>query len=89
MNSLGVSQSVGLDKPMADRRLAKDGKNKITPPRTNWVTKIFFYFFGGAFELSLRRAPSLTIFVVGFGSLLFIASIICFVAWKVIVIKTN
>ncbi|KIM77897.1 hypothetical protein PILCRDRAFT_11576 [Piloderma croceum F 1598] len=60
----GVSDKVGLDGPIAARRLAKNGKNVITPPPNRWLSKIFWYIFGG------------------FGSLLFVASIICFVAWK-------
>ena len=44
---LGVSDKTGLDVPMAARRLAKNGKNVITPPSKNYAKKIFFYFFGG------------------------------------------
>ncbi|GAA6003245.1 cation-translocating P-type ATPase [Rhodotorula paludigena] len=61
---LSVAPSRGLDNEAVARRLARDGKNTITPPRTNWPKKIFFYFFGG------------------FGSLLFCASVLCFVAWR-------
>ncbi|GAA5964922.1 hypothetical protein JCM8115_007078 [Rhodotorula mucilaginosa] len=61
---LGVSPTAGLDPEIAARRLSKDGKNIITPPRINWFTKIFWYFFGG------------------FGSLLTVAAILCFIAWK-------
>ncbi|GAA5849081.1 hypothetical protein JCM8547_006437 [Rhodosporidiobolus lusitaniae] len=61
---LGVAPSTGLDAAQATRRLASDGKNRITPPRTNWPLKIMRYFLGG------------------FGSLLIVASILCFIAWK-------
>ncbi|KAF7984332.1 hypothetical protein HWV62_15333 [Athelia sp. TMB] len=61
---LGVVQNLGLDSPMAERRLHQNGKNVISPPPKNLAKKIFFYIFGG------------------FGSLLFVASIICFLAWK-------
>jgi hypothetical protein len=43
----GVSDKVGLDGPMATKRLAKNGKNVITPPPKKWARKIFFYIFGG------------------------------------------
>ncbi|GAA6030385.1 hypothetical protein JCM8097_009082 [Rhodosporidiobolus ruineniae] len=61
---LNVSPVAGLDGPLAAKRLTSDGKNKITPPKTNWFSKIFFYFFGG------------------FGSLLFVSAVLCFVAWR-------
>ncbi|GAA5873739.1 hypothetical protein JCM3774_000154 [Rhodotorula dairenensis] len=61
---LGVAPAAGLDLEIAARRLSKDGKNVITPPRTNWFLKIFWYFFGG------------------FGSLLTVAAVLCFIAWK-------
>lgn len=61
---LGVVPKLGLDGPMAQRRLATNGKNVISPPPRNLAKKIFFYIFGG------------------FGSLLFVASVICFLAWK-------
>ncbi|BGO93751.1 hypothetical protein NBRC10512v2_006066 [Rhodotorula toruloides] len=61
---LGVAPKSGLDKMMAAKRLAKDGRNVLSPPRTNWFAKIFWYFFGG------------------FGTLLFVSSILCFIAWK-------
>lgn len=35
---------------MAARRLAKNGKNVISPPPTNLPKKIFFYIFGGKKE---------------------------------------
>ncbi|KAF7291797.1 Calcium ATPase [Mycena chlorophos] len=63
-NRLGVSASVGLDGPIAARRLATNGRNVISRPPKNLARKIFFYIFGG------------------FGSLLFVASIICFIAWR-------
>ncbi|KAF7300959.1 Calcium ATPase [Mycena indigotica] len=63
-NRLGVSVAVGLDAPIAARRLATNGKNVISRPPRNLARKIFFYIFGG------------------FGSLLFLASIICFIAWR-------
>ncbi|SCV72109.1 BQ2448_4803 [Microbotryum intermedium] len=44
---LGVSPAVGLDVEMAQRRLAKDGKNVISPPPQNLPKKIFFFIFGG------------------------------------------
>ncbi|BGP49912.1 hypothetical protein JCM10450v2_005817 [Rhodotorula kratochvilovae] len=61
---LGVAPKAGLDKDMAARRLAQDGKNAISPPNKQWAKRIFLYFFSG------------------FGSLLFVASILCFVAWR-------
>ncbi|KAF7331386.1 hypothetical protein MKEN_00016600 [Mycena kentingensis (nom. inval.)] len=64
-NRLGVSFAVGLDAPVAARRLVTNGKNVISRPPNNLPKKIFFYIFGG------------------FGSLLFVASIICFIAWRV------
>ncbi|KAJ7062790.1 hypothetical protein C8F01DRAFT_1230384 [Mycena amicta] len=63
-NRLGVSAAVGLDSPIAARRLSTNGKNVISRPPRNLVRKIFFYIFGG------------------FGSLLFAASIVCFIAWR-------
>lgn len=39
---LGVSPTAGLDPDIAARRLSKDGKNIITPPRINWFTKVCF-----------------------------------------------
>ncbi|KDE09319.1 hypothetical protein MVLG_00635 [Microbotryum lychnidis-dioicae p1A1 Lamole] len=44
---LGVSPVVGLDTQVAQRRLAKNGKNVISPPPRNLPKKIFFYIFGG------------------------------------------
>ncbi|SGY21437.1 BQ5605_C016g08237 [Microbotryum silenes-dioicae] len=44
---LGVIPAVGLDLEMAQRRLAKDGKNVISPPPQNLPKKIFFFVFGG------------------------------------------
>ncbi|KAJ7211563.1 hypothetical protein GGX14DRAFT_534540 [Mycena pura] len=63
-NRLGVSAVVGLDGPIAARRLAANGKNVLSRPPKNLPKKIFFYIFGG------------------FGSLLFVGSIFCFIAWR-------
>lgn len=84
---LGVSPTAGLDPEIAARRLSKDGKNIITPPRTNWFTKV----------RSARRLPAqmkllmgtrftaqiFWYFFGGFGSLLTVAAILCFIAWCV------
>ncbi|KAF8890953.1 hypothetical protein BD779DRAFT_1610703 [Infundibulicybe gibba] len=56
---LGVSQTSGLDAPMAARRLARAGKMS-----------------------SVLRPGILQRKYFGFGGLLFVASIICFVAWR-------
>ncbi|KIY71864.1 calcium ATPase [Cylindrobasidium torrendii FP15055 ss-10] len=61
---LAVSRKVGLDAPLAARRLKRDGKNIIKPPPNNWAKKVFFATFGG------------------FGTLLVVASIVCFIAWR-------
>ncbi|KAJ6489874.1 hypothetical protein C8R45DRAFT_1062204 [Mycena sanguinolenta] len=61
---LAVSPKRGLDKSIAMRRLAKDGKNVLSRPPKNLVRKILSYIFGG------------------FGSLLLLASVICFIAWR-------
>lgn len=37
---LGVAPKSGLDKEMAAKRLAKDGRNVLSPPRTNWFAKV-------------------------------------------------
>jgi sodium/potassium-transporting ATPase subunit alpha len=42
-----VAEKRGLDKPMAARRLANNGRNIISPPPRNLARKIFFYIFGG------------------------------------------
>ncbi|KAJ7211566.1 hypothetical protein GGX14DRAFT_697247 [Mycena pura] len=63
-NRLGVSAVVGLDGPIAARRLAANGKNVLSRPPKNLPKKMFFYIFGG------------------FGGLLFLGSIICFIAWR-------
>ncbi|KAG7443354.1 uncharacterized protein BT62DRAFT_921869 [Guyanagaster necrorhizus] len=64
LTRLGVSEKSGLDWPMVSRRLAKNGKNVITPPPKNLPKRIFFYIFGG------------------FGGLLCVASIVCFLSWE-------
>nr|GAT50085.1 H-K-ATPase alpha [Mycena chlorophos] len=46
-NRLGVSASLGLDGPIAARRLATNGKNVISRPPKNLARKIFFHIFGG------------------------------------------
>ncbi|KAJ7876513.1 hypothetical protein B0H14DRAFT_3083125 [Mycena olivaceomarginata] len=61
---LGVSDKRGLDRSIAARRLAKNGKNVISRPPKNLARRIFVYIFGG------------------FGSLLMVASIICFISWR-------
>jgi sodium/potassium-transporting ATPase subunit alpha len=65
---------------MAARRLARDGKNVISPPPNHIFRKIFFYIFGGETTLNEHQC-SLFTGNSGFGSLLMVASIICFVAW--------
>lgn len=52
----------------------------ISPPPRNWPRKIFFYIFGGMYSISYGLVLSL-IKSSGFGSLLFVASVICFIAW--------
>lgn len=44
--------------------MSEYGKNSISPPPSNWLRKLFGYFFGG------------------FCSLLWFASIICYISWK-------
>ena len=44
---LKVAAKLGLEAPIAAQRLAKDGKNVISPPPRNLAKKIFFYIFGG------------------------------------------
>ncbi|KAJ7366054.1 hypothetical protein DFH08DRAFT_162880 [Mycena albidolilacea] len=61
---LGVSDKLGLDRSIAVRRLAKNGKNVISRPPKNLAHRIFVYIFGG------------------FGSLLMVASIVCFISWR-------
>ncbi|CAM0143000.1 hypothetical protein VKS41_006245 [Umbelopsis sp. WA50703] len=58
------SETLGLDSNQVSKRLAQNGKNKISPPPSNWGRKLFNYFFGG------------------FCSLLWFASIICWISWK-------
>ncbi|SCV72206.1 BQ2448_4900 [Microbotryum intermedium] len=53
---LGVSPVVGLDTQVAQRRLAKNGKNVISPPPRNLPRKIFFYIFGGFGSLLMGGA---------------------------------
>ncbi|KAJ1956246.1 hypothetical protein IWQ62_005346, partial [Dispira parvispora] len=59
-----TSLSGGLESEMAQNRLIRNGKNCISPPKSNLLRKLLGYAFGG------------------FCSLLWIASIVCFVAWK-------
>lgn len=63
LQRLSVSPQTGLDTVQAQRRIQLNGKNAITPPRSNMWRKVLEWFFGG------------------FGSLLFAASIVCFIAW--------
>jgi sodium/potassium-transporting ATPase subunit alpha len=66
LTRLAVSPKTGLDKAQAQRRLQQNGKNVISPPKTNMFRKVFGWVFGG------------------FGSLLLVASIVCFIAWYII-----
>ncbi|KXN71431.1 hypothetical protein CONCODRAFT_5866, partial [Conidiobolus coronatus NRRL 28638] len=54
----------GLDGSSAAKRLARNGKNVISPPPSNYFKKFIDYTFGG------------------FSTLLWIASIICFLAYQ-------
>lgn len=65
LQRLAVSQKTGLEASQAKRRLQTNGKNAVTPPRSNLPRKLLEWLFGG------------------FGSLLLVASIICFIAWFV------
>jgi sodium/potassium-transporting ATPase subunit alpha len=60
LTRLGVSPKSGLDSPMVTRRLAKYGRNVISPPPRNLARKIFFYIFGGLPPISLIIIISLS-----------------------------
>ncbi|KAF8154699.1 sodium-potassium ATPase [Crassisporium funariophilum] len=64
LTRLAVSPKTGLDKAQAQRRLQQNGKNVISPPKSNILRKLLEWVLGG------------------FGSLLFAAAIVCFIAWK-------
>ncbi|KAJ8522214.1 hypothetical protein ONZ45_g1140 [Pleurotus djamor] len=49
----GVSDKVGLDATMAARRLARNGRNVISPPPRNYLRTILGYIFGGFGSLLL------------------------------------
>ncbi|KAI8363918.1 hypothetical protein BD560DRAFT_373551 [Blakeslea trispora] len=59
-----TNTDLGLETTQAIARVNEYGKNVISPPPSNWLKKIFDYFFGG------------------FCSLLWFASIICWISWK-------
>ncbi|KAJ1967195.1 hypothetical protein IWQ62_002007 [Dispira parvispora] len=61
---LGTSTTRGLETSVASRRLARDGKNVLEPPRQGYFRQIMGYLFGG------------------FGVLLWIGCIVCFLAWR-------
>ncbi|KAJ1659966.1 hypothetical protein IWQ61_001030 [Dispira simplex] len=61
---LSTSTTHGLETNVASRRLARDGKNILEPPRRGYFRQIMQYLFGG------------------FGVLLWIGCIVCFLAWK-------
>ncbi|KAJ3019528.1 hypothetical protein HKX48_002005 [Thoreauomyces humboldtii] len=59
-----TSSDRGLDQTAAATRLARNGKNQITPPKDSKLLKIAGYVFGG------------------FCPLLWVAALMCFIAWK-------
>ncbi|KAJ1926956.1 hypothetical protein IWQ60_003356 [Tieghemiomyces parasiticus] len=54
----------GLEAPVAQKFLVRDGRNLITPAKSNYVLQLLGYCFGG------------------FGILLWIAAIVCIIAWR-------
>ncbi|KIH92131.1 sodium/potassium-transporting ATPase subunit alpha [Sporothrix brasiliensis 5110] len=44
---LNVAQDAGLSEHAASQRLARDGKNTLPRPKTNYLKKILLYLFGG------------------------------------------
>ena len=44
---LSVDTNQGLSEDQLKRRIAEYGRNKMTPPKSGLVGKIFGYFFGG------------------------------------------
>jgi sodium/potassium-transporting ATPase subunit alpha len=77
LQRLSVSRKSGLDSEQAKRKLSQGGPNKVSPPPQNLLKKWLGYVFGGTCHIDSPRSDA-----AGFGSLLFIASILCFIAWK-------
>ncbi|KAH7119956.1 hypothetical protein B0J11DRAFT_72809 [Dendryphion nanum] len=61
---LSVDTRAGLSEDQIKRRVAEYGRNKMTPPPSDLLSRLFGYFFGG------------------FGSILLVASVLVFIAWK-------
>lgn len=61
---LSVSLADGLSGEQVKRRVGENGKNRMTPPPSDLLSRIMGYFFGG------------------FGSILLVAGILVFIAWK-------
>jgi sodium/potassium-transporting ATPase subunit alpha len=47
LQQFSTSEKIGLDSQQVSKRLSRDGKNKISPPPSDWARKLFTYFFGG------------------------------------------
>lgn len=58
---LSVSPKTGLDADQAQRRLAANGKNAISPPPNRMIRKVLGWIFGGFGSLLL--AASIVCFV--------------------------
>ncbi|KAL0952279.1 hypothetical protein HGRIS_006569 [Hohenbuehelia grisea] len=56
LNLFSVSPSVGLDAAQAQRRLATNGLNEISPPPSQMLRKIMEWLFGGFGSLLLASA---------------------------------
>jgi len=59
-----VSLTAGLEETYASLTLIKNGKNKLTQKKNNYILKFLSYFF------------------TGFCGLIWVAAIICILAWK-------
>ena len=65
LQRLSVSQLTGLDDAQAKRRQAQQGKNAITPPKSNFWRKVLEWVLGGFGSLLL--AASIVCFIAWYG----------------------
>lgn len=80
LQRLNVSQKVGLDPEVAQRRLKQNGPNAVTPHKPNvWLKYVTVHHLHLPVCAYVDRCVSYVF--GGFGTILFIASVLCFIAW--------
>jgi sodium/potassium-transporting ATPase subunit alpha len=78
LQRLNVSQKVGLDPEAAERRLKQNGPNAVTPHKPNGFLKYVFFLRLYVHADFLRWVSYV---FGGFGTILFVAAVLCFIAW--------